>query len=54
MDMTLVLAILICLTASVAAFLFRRGLLALGHAIVAGLLEFKARLREIDDDLWRR
>ena len=54
MDMTSVLTIVICLTASVAAFLFRRELLALGHAVVAGVLEFKARLRDIDDDLWRR
>jgi len=54
MDMTSVLIIVICLTVSVAAFLFRRELLALGHAIASGVLKLKARLREIDDDLWRR
>jgi hypothetical protein len=54
MDMTSVLTIVVCLTASAAAFLFRRELLALRHAIVAGFVEFKARLKEIEDDLWRR
>ena len=52
--MTPVLAIAICLTGSAAAFLFRRELLALGHAIASGVLKLKARLREIDDDVWRR
>jgi hypothetical protein len=54
MDLTSVLTIAVCLTASAAAVLFRRELLALGQAIVAGVAEFKARLKEIEDDLWRR
>ena len=54
MDMTSVLIIVICLTVSVAAFLFRRLWLELVYAIVAGVLEFKAGLKEIDDELWRR
>jgi len=52
--MTSVLIIVICLTVSVAAFLFRRLWLELVYAIVAGVLEFKAGLKEIDDELWRR
>jgi hypothetical protein len=48
--MTSLLTIVIWLTASIAAFLFRRELLALGYAIVAGVLKFKARLKEIEDD----
>ena len=52
--MTPVLNIAIYLTAVVAVCLFQRELLAFGHAIVAGVLKFKARLMGIDDDLWRR
>ena len=52
--MTPLLTVAICLTAALGAFSFRRELLAFGHAIVAGVLEFKARLKEIDEDLWRR
>jgi hypothetical protein len=48
------MAIAIYLTAALGAFVFRRNLLAFGHAIVAGVLAFKARLKEIDDNLWRR
>jgi hypothetical protein len=52
--MTPFLTAAICLTAAIGVFLLRRELLRFGHAIVARLLEFKARLKEIDDNLRRR
>lgn len=54
MLMTLLLTIALFLTAGVGISLFRRELLAMGHAVVAGVREFKARMKELDDELWRR
>jgi hypothetical protein len=52
--MTSLLIIAISSTVFLAVYLFRREIVAIGRAVVAGVLEFKARLKEIDDDLWRR
>ena len=52
--MTSFLIIATCSTAIVGIWFFRQQLLAVGHAMVAGFLEFKARLKAIDDELGRR
>jgi hypothetical protein len=53
-EMASVLTIGICIFAAAAIVALRREFLTLGHAIGRSILEFKAMLKQIDDDLWRR
>jgi len=52
--MAAALTITICIIALAVMLFVRKDMVAFGHAVGRGILEFKAWLKEIDDDLWRR
>jgi len=53
--MTSLLTIAICSALLVVVHLFGREMLTIVRArLPRGILEFKAKLREIEDDFWRR
>ena len=49
-----ILSIAIAVSGVVGLVFFGHDMLGIGRSVVAGIREFKARLREIDDEMRRR